>query len=279
MFPLPLCATCADLRVCASVGEARPGYPRCRRPLLGTRLDRLRSLVEKTQPDGRLATTVEVLVDRFAIDRNRYSEIFEWSLAWDVRGVQQMRFSYAFPGWPADRSICATLVAAAPPWAAELTARVLAIIAHPAIAQPLIGVADDGPRYKLYLQLQAQHDLHLIGLDVDPTGMVACKLYYATEAPAGPLVDALGIRRALVVHRSTSAVPTELDFGLVDNDLTEAQALEAAAKIYPDAVAAYRRLAASYGLALRRISVGLDRPRLVLYYVLTDSDAKPPAGG
>ena len=305
-FPLPLCGTCAELRDCLAVGAARPAYPRCRTPLLDTSLGRLRELVEWATPApvDRLVAVIELLLARFARDRRRYSEIFEWSLAWDgERGLHTLRFSSAFPGWASDGgSIRATLEATARafgPEASALWERTALLLGHPDVAQPLVGLADDGPRFKLYVQL---HDrpreatalasaltglevpnldgrLHLVGLDQG--GDAASKLYVIpARTTHTPLSDELGVTRGLVVHRARAGAwtATELDFGLADNDLTEADLLLAARAHYPEAVAHYSALARRFGVALRRVSLGLDRPRLVLYYVLTDSDAKPAAG-
>ncbi|AKT42256.1 hypothetical protein [Chondromyces crocatus] len=167
------------------------------------------------EPAPAVARSLEQVLALFAADRGRYGDVLEPSLSWEGRqgreGARctQRRLSYALPGFRADpeggalalRALCA-------PFGEAVLAqveRVARAARHPVVAQPLFGLADDGPgglRLKLYLQLRdgagaagvalverllgarlagtlpARGALHLVGLDLGPHGqLVGAKLY------------------------------------------------------------------------------------------------------
>ncbi len=237
-FPKPRCATCADAARCERAGRADARYPRCHAPLLGVRLDRTTELLafcRRTHgiADAALEACTSALVDRFAADRNRWSEVLEPSFSVDGEGVHLARFSYGLPGFRADPAgVGRTIEALCAPFGDAAIAAGGAFVRaaeRPAVEQPLFGVAHDGARgvrVKLYLQFDAgapaaatataaavlgarrlatsSAPLHLLGLDVGPRGLAGAKLYHLhprvslSSPPAWlgrtELVDALAAR-------------------------------------------------------------------------------------
>jgi hypothetical protein len=226
-WPGPRCATCGAQAPCEARGTLEPSYPACHVPVRPTDSDRLASLVDAWRAhDGDGGPTVRacetVLLARERVDGARYSEIFEPSIGWTRAGGTRLhRFSYAFPGFRADpEDVGRTIAAIVAPFgegATDVATRVLRAARHPSVAQPLFGLACDGPdaiRLKLYLQF---HDaagdaplslaarlmgapglpsrapsapLHLACVDFAPSGrMLAGKLYFVhrhvdTRAPS-----------------------------------------------------------------------------------------------
>lgn len=250
-FPRPYCATCGQQQDCQAAGCVLPTYPDCRRPLLGTRLERMRELLQFLERrEGRsrpaLGAMSDALLQRFAIDRNRFSEIFEPSWSWDDAGAHAYRLSYAFPAFRREPDAVgrAMLALTAPFGSAtsEACRRVLRAARHPAVEQPLFGLADDGDeglRVKLYLQFRADASaaevlplaravlgcsalpgessegaLHLLGLDLGDSGLRGAKVYWARErlehADAARLLgpgrwpaSLPQLRDVLLIHRLT----------------------------------------------------------------------------
>src|SRR5262249_31967928 len=97
------------------VGEERARSRRARRRLVqararpeslmrGTRMDRLAELIaviRRNEDSPQLDAVLEILLPRFSVERNRYSDIFEFSYCFDG-APRFLRFSYAFPKDPID---------------------------------------------------------------------------------------------------------------------------------------------------------------------------------
>jgi hypothetical protein len=265
--------------------------------------DRVRALFawwQHRQPRASpaLDETLEVLLRRYEIDRARYSDIFEPSLSWSARGPSLRRFSYAFPrAAPDDAARALTQLCA--PWGGAVVdtcARAVRAARHAAVEQPLFGLADDGDdglRVKLYLQFRdgasdgaiaiaramigaplerLDGALHMLGLDVSERGLRAAKLYVVPHAASPTELIDLPIARPLLVYRllrpdDPLAAP-ELDFGLVENSLSEAQLLATPLLVarHPEALRALAELRSELALTVRRVSIAPGR--VTLYYVL-----------
>lgn len=316
-FPLPLCAACAQCGECLARGAPHGDYPACRRPLLGTSLARQAALLswcDRVQggPDARLAAVDARVLDRFATDRNLYSEIFEPSVSHDGAGWHMRRYSYAFPGYGEDpAAVRAALAGLAAPFGdryGSWFAATLARATDPTVEQVLFGVAWESPsewRLKLYLQLEdgagdaalaavarvlslpalrerfAGEPLHLVGIDVGPEGLGAVKLYFEGEAPAVPWLEGLGsLRRALRIFRLVPGrrlpdEPVEIDFPLAENGLLFADvACLAPVRAVVDGTDRLSALGREFSIAVRRVSVSVPRPgKFTAYFVLTETDA------
>jgi len=159
--------------------------------------------------DDRLDGVVRVLLDTFAEDRMRYSEIFEPSFSVDADGLHLYRFSYAFPGFRADPSaVLETIIAMCSPFGDKIAGyarQLLATAEDPCVEQVLFGLAYDGRqnwRVKLYVQFGEREDdrslslagklvglqkpedrfvgksLHLLGIDLGAGGIRQVKFYF-----------------------------------------------------------------------------------------------------
>jgi DNA repair photolyase len=207
------CDVCAERAACAPVGR-RPDYPSCHRPIRRTRLDRLAELLAAcAAPHGldprRFDALRALLLERHAVDRGRYSEVFELSAS-RSRGEEHLfRFSYALPDFREAPGQALSLARAIGSLYGEpalrLFERGLALAEDPAVVLPLLGLEDDGAgrfRAKIYLQFAddageqalslagrlfgavgweerfAGRRLHLIGVDAGPHGLVGAKLYF-----------------------------------------------------------------------------------------------------
>ncbi len=224
--------------------------------------------------DPRLVRLVEVLNERFRTDVARYSGVFEPSFSFDGYAWRCVRFSYAFPDfWDEPDRVCRTVLDSARPFGPRTTSHVARLLRwsfQPFIEQPIVGLAYDGPEswtFKFYYQVDLRfHEqaiqwlarlvpwgslrwllgggalpLHLVGLDLGPSGIRCVKLYLlhqgvATHALAGVLwpqglTDFL-VRRGVVrlsnlltIHRLRSPDDpairqvSEADFPLVENGL------------------------------------------------------------
>ena len=260
-----------------------------------------------TEAEGRL---LDVVLARFAEDRRFFSDILEWSLSEDERGVDMARFSYAFPGFVHARDDVTRAVLA---WANGLgdgasraAKSVLRAARSPAVEQILVGYArgtGGGPsRAKFYLQFRdgagpaaldlarvmlgtrraTQSDglpLHLLGLDIGPEGLAGAKLYFAHVGDAAPVEGFSGpVRNALWIHRlrfpddPAFEAPSEVDFALVGSTWDD---LARSPALGPHAAArvAFEELGASFRLRARRASLGLHGAhKLNLYYVLDEPE-------
>jgi hypothetical protein len=255
------------------------------------------------------AAALARLLARYDDDRRHYSEILEPSVSQDGRGRFWRRFSYAFPGFANARSeTLATLADLCAPFGAQVAAaaaRVIRAARHPAVAQPLFGLADDGAdgtRVKLYLQFDDGAGdealalagallgmpldggawagrLHMLGLDLGPAGLCGAKLYVAAadarHAPPGlALTQLLHVYRLAAPGQPLAPEPDEIDFGLADNGLTDDD-LGALAAAHPGPFGDLAALGALLPLALRRVSLGRRDPaKVTLYYVLTELSAE-----
>ncbi|EYF01759.1 Hypothetical protein CAP_7825 [Chondromyces apiculatus DSM 436] len=186
-----------------------------------------------------VAISLARVLARFEEDRGRFGDVLEPSLSWEKGRASWRRLSYGLPGFrgraggggaeegaDALRMLCGPFGGAV----AAQVERVVRAARHPAVVQPIFGLADDGPgalRIKLYLQL---HDgagdaavalterllgarlagrlpvgaaLHLVGLDLGAHGdLTGAKLYLrharvplrevAARIGPVPLLEALG---------------------------------------------------------------------------------------
>lgn len=316
-FPLPLCAACALQDECVARGAPFDDYPECRRPLRSTSLARQAALLSwcdrgQGGPDERLAAVDARILDRFASDRNRYSEIFEPSVSRDGAGWHLRRYSYAFPGYRDDPAGVRDAVASlASPFGENFEswfAGTLARAADRAVDEVLFGVAWESAsewRLKLYLQFAdgdrnaalgaaarvlsfpalrerfAGERLHLLGLDVGPAGLGAVKLYLEGEVSAIPWLEGLGpIRKALRIFRLAPGRrlpddPVEVDFPLAENGLLfDDVARLAPVRAVVDGADPLSALGREFRIAVRRVSVSVPSPgKFTAYFVLTETDA------
>lgn len=212
-LPHPRCGLCAEQASCASNERVRPEFPDCRQPLRPTRRDHPQQLLEwlagyHAIRDPRLAAVLDVLFERFAGDRLRFSEILEPSCSWDSAGWHLLRFSYGFPAFAEEpEAVAGTVRALAAPFAASWAPwlrRALVLARGRAVEHPIVGLAYDPPgrwRWKLYLQfvpaealaalelvqtLTGARDLssrlgspnlHMVGFDFGEAGLARVKLY------------------------------------------------------------------------------------------------------
>ncbi|MRG95003.1 hypothetical protein [Polyangium spumosum] len=253
---------------------------------------------------------VDAVLARFAEDRRHFSDILEWSLSEDERGVDTARFSYAFPGFVRAREDVTRAVLAWADGLGEAASRaaksVLRAARSPTVEQVLMGYArgtgGGPPRTKFYLQFRdgagpaalalsrailgtqraTQSDglpLHLLGLDMGPEGLAGAKLYFAhigdpprIEGFSGPVRNALWIHRLRHPDDPTFEAPTEIDFALAGSTW---DALTSSPTLTPHAAAraAFDALGASFRLRARRASLGLHGARkLNVYYVLDEPE-------
>ncbi len=246
------------------------------RPIPGDAVARMAALWRSSGggDDPRLRRVDEVLSDRFRTDVARYSGVFEPSFSFDRDGWHCIRFSYAFPDFrEAPDAVCKTILDAARPFGAPLTTHVSRLLRwcfQPFIEQPITGLAYDGPEswtFKIYYQVDLRFQdqavqwlarlipwgslrwilggggppLHLIGLDVGPSGIRTVKLYLLhqdveTARLAGLLLPrgmanhlveqgVLRLCNLLTVHRMRSPDDpgvrrvSEVDFPLIENGL------------------------------------------------------------
>jgi hypothetical protein len=240
--------------------------------LIGTRMDRLAELIgvlRKKEDLPTLDAALAILLPRFAVDRNLYSEIFELSYSWDGE-PHFARFSYAFPGWRVDPApIARDLSSLVAPWgsaALQACQNLLERARHPAVEQPLFGLAQN--RCKLYLQFR-QGPLHILGFDLDERGVVSEKRYLISRQRLPglpPLAYVLSVVR--------DGVPELLDFGLKENRLSENDLFGSEwASQNAAALAPLLELRKSFDLLVRRVSIGPKK--LTLYYVLGEMDGEP----
>ena len=278
-------------------------------------------------PSPAERTLLDSVLHRFERDRPRYFNVLEWSLSEDSAGIDTARFSYGFPGMRRDRdeSIAPELLRwmdALGPAEGKAARGVLNATRHPAVEQVLVGFARGTagvPRTKLYLQftdgagtaplelartivglkVPTQSDalqLHLLGLDLGPSGLSASKLYFVepvldlARARATfpglerPLHNALWIHRLAHPDDAEVTQPLELDFGLNENALTWAE-LEALPALAPFEMARNRlaSLQASFPIRVTRVSRSLlGPPKLNVYFLLDEPGSmtsKPPGGG
>jgi hypothetical protein len=256
-------------------------------------------------PSAALAASLEAMVRQLELDRRHYSDVFEPSLSWDGQGAHVRRFSYAFPGFrrAMDETSRAFLALAAPFGGAIVDAaqRLLRAARHDAVEQPLFGYADDRePRAKLYLQFRDGASvaagpliaavtgvpvdgarlggaIHMLGLDVGAGGVRGAKAYVFPHAPV-----ALAARferplsRILHVHRMTDPgngfpeQPSEVDFSLAENRLSEADVIGSRLlrTAHPDGIAELEALRAALPIAIRRVSIAIGNdPKITFYYV------------
>jgi hypothetical protein len=223
--------------ICGQQDRCREGnppdqqYPECHRPLLGTRLDKVRELFgwmagTQSASDPRLDQLAAVLLDRFDRDRGQYSEIFEPSFSADSAGVHLYRFSYAFPGFRADPGgVVDSIAALCAPFGEEVTGHARQLLApaeDPCVEQLLFGLAYDDSenwRIKLYYQFKdhagdqplvlagrlagatigdrvGSKSLHLLGIDLGRGGIRQVKFYFLHE-DVPPEVREAGLIRHL----------------------------------------------------------------------------------
>jgi hypothetical protein len=278
------------------------------------RLERACALRDALFPPDRATTLERRLLDavlaRFAQDRLYFSDILEWSLSEDERGVDGARFSYAFPAFVRAREdVTRTALA----WADGLGAgasraarSVLRAARSPTVEQILLGYArgtgEGPPRAKFYLQFRdgagpsalelarailgtrrpTSSDglpLHLLGLDVGPEGLAGAKLYFAhvgdpatIEGFSGPVRNALWIHRLRHPDDPAFEAPAEIDFAL-GGSTWEALASSPALAPHAAARAAFEDLGAAFRLRARRASLGLrGAHKFNLYYVLDETE-------
>jgi len=270
---------------------------------------RMRELLAHLFPPTTTAPAERRLVDavlaRFLADRHRFSDILECSLSADESGLDLARFSYAFPDLrhnrgAIERNILAWTTALGPAPAAAAR-RVLQAARSPIVAQLLIGQAHSPtPRTKLYLQfsddagpaaLALAHallgtdrptdsdtlPLHLLGLDIGPTGLASAKLYFAAPIRTYPGLP-IPIDQPLWIHRLRDPDdPGFIHASELDLACTPAawSALAAAPALAPHHAArtAFTALATAFKLRPRRLSLGLgDTRKLNLYYVLDEPE-------
>jgi hypothetical protein len=270
---------------------------------------RMRELLARLFPPTTTTPAERALVDavlaRFLAERHRFSDILECSLSADESGLDLARFSYAFPGLlhnrgAIERCILAWTTALGPAPAAAAR-RVLQAARSPIVAQLLIGHAHaPRPRTKLYLQfrddagpaaLDLAHallgtdrrtdsdplPLHLLGLDIGPTGLAGAKLYFVAPIRTYPGLP-IPLEQPLWIHRLRH--PDDRDFiHASELDIactpTAWSALAAAPALAPHHAArtAFTALATAFKLRPRRLSLGLGETRKFnLYYVLDEPD-------
>jgi hypothetical protein len=212
----PRCRICGRQDRCREDNPPDQQYPECHRPLLGTRLDKVRELFEwmagaQGASDPRLDELAAVLLDRFEGDRGHYSEIFEPSFSIDSAGAHLYRFSYAFPGFRADpQGTVGSIAALCAPFGEEVTGHARQLLApaeDACVEQLLFGLAYDDSenwRVKLYYQFKnhagdrplvlagrlagatigdrvASKSLHLLGIDLGRGGIRQVKFYFLHE--------------------------------------------------------------------------------------------------
>lgn len=329
------CPTCAAVARCEGLGRAEPEYPRCFVPLRATDLRRVEELFlwcarhHAVDGDPAIATLLRALLDRFRRDRAAFSDILEPSISWGPGELHLLRFSYSFPGFRADEiGTARAMLAFCEPFgeaASRECKRLLRAASHPSVEHPLFGLAYDGPagaRVKLYLQfrsgaergapldiagrllgrpdlrrsLPADSALHLLGVDIGPSGLSAAKLYLVheeintkdIEERTGPveIVSALreagleALRGVLAIHRMESpddprlGAPAEIDFSLPDNDLrwSDFRALPPLRRIL-DGAEPVARLMSAFRIGVRRISAPVGPfNKLNLYYMLAEPE-------
>lgn len=334
-FPKARCATCAAGPRCERLGRTEPEYPRCFLPLRATDLRRVEELFawcarrQAVADDPRITALLRALIDRFRRDRAAFSDILEPSVSWDSSGFHLLRFSYSFPGFRADEiGVATSLLAFCEPFgdaARRECKRLLRATSHPSVDHPLFGIAHDGAsgvRVKLYLQFKRGTErgapleiagrllgrpdlrqslpegsaLHLLGVDIGPSGLSAAKLYLVHEELGmneideriGPseITSALretGVQRlrgVLAIHRLESpddprlGAPAEVDFSLPDNDLrwSDLCALPLLQRVI-DPSGPLAQLTASFRIGARRVSAPVGPfKKLNLYYVLAEPE-------
>jgi hypothetical protein len=208
------CPTCGGQDACLAGRWPTAAYPQCRRPLRSTSLSAVHRLFAWMQAsleatDERLQRLAAALAERFARDRQHYSEVFEPSFSSGPGGTQVFRFSYAFPGYSRDPGGCCealrALAAPLPATTRAQLARLTAALGELPLQQALFGLAAadrDRLRTKLYLQFDpaagaealaaaarltaigdlsrrfAGRELHLLGIDLGARGIVGIKLYF-----------------------------------------------------------------------------------------------------
>lgn len=287
---------------------------------------RQRALVDELwqpeRPSAAESVQHDLLLDRLVRDRIRWWNAFEPSIAQHDDAVDVRRYSYAFPRW---RERPVEITAAIEAWAAPggdalvAAARmVLRAARHRAVEQLLVGWArdlGDVPRAKLYLQLSddAGPDglalarnlvghrgrlssealpLHLIGLDVGPSGLSGAKLYFLRSeqdrATSERLVGiARPLRDVLVIHRlrgpddAGAEEPCEIDFAPSASELAWTDVWPSPGLApYATLAARFADLSSRFVLQPRRLSLAIDgRRRATVYYVLDEWEPEPILGG
>jgi hypothetical protein len=256
---------------------------------------------DRLEDPARFERVVDAVLALHAVDRRSFSDVLEPSVSGGRTLRSHARFSYAFPRHSSDpRRVARELLRVAEtlgpgvPGAAE---RVLRAARHPIVAQPLVGLAADGPRSyraKLYLQLRAgapsvarrlaaavltldpasvpSGDLHLLGLDLNEAGLLmGAKLYYrgppelAVERLRGlepsRLADVLHIHRIPGV--ASVPPPTEVDFAVGGASIGWRPLRDAIPEL-----AVVDAVAAACPIRVRRASFGRDG-RATAYFVLS----------
>jgi hypothetical protein len=331
-FPRPTCEGCGEIDPCARAGAARPEYPHCHRPIRDLDLGQAGELLAHLAAaaglrDDAVRAMERVLLERFRQDHRRWWNALELSFSCDKAGAHPYRFSYAFPGFHADPAgVGRTITALAAPFGQpilEACTVALGEARSPAVEQPLFGYANDGGgrfRVKLYLQFRAGAEsearalterllgapvgaslgagaLHMLGLDLAPSGRVGAKLYVAhhvVRADAfqrvfGPVAlltelaerGVTELREVLAICRQDTRAlgpgADEVDFSLVDNELSwrdvrRLPALQARLGSNPILTA----LEARFRLGVRRVSAAVgDLGKHTVYYVLTQRVGRP----
>ena len=251
---------------------------------------------------------LEVLFARFAQDRLRFSDIFEWSMSGDEQGVDTARFSYAFPAYVHQReSVARTVIECVSgfgPAPVRAAKSVLRAAMDPRVEQILVGYARSSGRNswraKFYLQFRddagpaalqlaravvgtrrpTQSDdlpLHLLGLDVGSEGLAGAKFYFVHAGE--PLAELNWIgkpRAALRIHRLvhpddvTFDAPTEIDFA-VDGSLWQTLTSAPMRAHYERTCDQFAELGRVFSLRPRRVSVALGNGRKInVYYALDE---------
>ncbi len=212
-FPQSACDSCGERPGCAARGRLRPSYPACH-TRLGVDLARVGELIDawgaaSAPGEPALLRLRDRLLEVYAADRAKRSDVFEPSISWDGRAARLWRFSYGFPAFSRQPDAVTTrLLSLAAPFGEPTRSRVEALLgtAHePCVRLPIFGVARDGGashRVKLYLLFHddagdaalrlaerliptraprlasAGRPLHMVGIDLGPDGFVGAKLYF-----------------------------------------------------------------------------------------------------
>lgn len=306
-----------------STGEPRKSLAEAPATLAEPRMvsvDRARDLLQALADRDGLPGTRPLegpLLERYAEDGVRRSNVLEPSLSGSGQVVTFYRFSYGFPTFRRDPSRAADtmlrVAQAVGDAAVEATRKIRKAMMQACVEQPIVGFASDAAarrRFKLYLMFRAGADgparalarevlgaamepaqpgcLHMVGLDVGSAGLTGAKLYFehpTLELSREYCSRSRELRRALAIHPLTapddqSPEPVAIDFAPVDSGLAWADVEEDLARDHRAVTVAFRELCGSFRLQARRVSVsrGASR-RLNLYYELADEVTPRDAPG
>jgi hypothetical protein len=250
------------------------------------------------------------LWERYAVDRVRRGNVLEPSLSGAAGELSFYRFSYGFPTFRAEpeaayRTILA-MAEACGPAPAEATRRLRKALSRDCIEQPIVGFASDPGgkrRFKLYLMfrpgkeaearalagevlgagrpLRQPGTLHMVGLDLGPSGVSGAKLYL--EHPAWERTSEYGLTldaplSCLAIHAmaapdDAALEPGAIDFALDDAGTTWPRLEQQLTADHPAAVEAMTDLGSRFRLRIRRVSLFRGTPRkLNVYYVLDERE-------